>query len=67
MTNESYFTIEEVAIRLRVVYLTVYRWIVSGRLKAVRAGRQYRIAKSDLHDFISYKNKDKNEKHRNTR
>jgi len=58
MTEEKYYTIEEVAEMLKVVYLTVYRWIQDGKLKAYKAGKQYRINKSDLDRFItSYKGK----------
>ena len=58
MTNEQYYTIEEVAKMLKVVYLTVYRWIQSGKLVAYKAGKQYRVKKEDLNDFItSYKRK----------
>ena len=52
MTEEKYYTIEEVAEMLKVVYLTVYRWIQDGKLKAYKAGKQYRINKSDLDRFI---------------
>ena len=52
MTEEKYYTIEEVAKTLKVVYLTVYRWIQDGKLKAYKAGKQYRINKSDLDRFI---------------
>ena len=56
MTNEQYYTIEEVAEMLKVAYLTVYRWIQSGKLVAYKAGKQYRIKKADLDSFItSYK------------
>ena len=41
MTEEKYYTIEEVAEMLKVVYLTVYRWIQDGKLKAYKAGKQY--------------------------
>jgi putative molybdopterin biosynthesis protein len=58
MINEQYYTIEEVAKTLKVVYLTVYRWIQDGKLKAYKAGKQYRINKSDLDRFItSYERK----------
>ena len=58
MTEEKYYTIEEVAEMLKVVYLTVYRWIQDGKLKAYKAGKQYRINKSDLDGFItSYEGK----------
>ena len=58
MTDEQYYTIEEVARMLKVVYLTVYRWIQDGKLKAYKAGKQYRIKKPDLDRFItSYERK----------
>lgn len=58
MTNEQYYTIEEVAKTLKVAYLTVYRWIQDGKLKAYKAGKQYRINKTDLDRFItSYERK----------
>jgi len=53
MTEEKYYTIEEVAEMLKVVYLTVYRWIQDGKLKAYKAGKQYRINKTDLDRFIT--------------
>lgn len=55
MTKEQFYTIEEVAKMLRVVYLTVYRWIQSGKLKAYKAGKQYRIKKDDLDKFLKIK------------
>ena len=55
MTEEQYYTIEEVAKMLKVAYLTVYRWIQSGKLVAYKAGKQYRIKKSDLENFIEKK------------
>lgn len=53
MTDEKYYTIEEVAKMLKVVYLTVYRWIQSKKLTAYKVGKQYRIKKSDLDRFIN--------------
>jgi len=58
MTEEKYYTIEEVAEMLKVVYLTVYRWIQDGKLKAYKVGKQYRINKPDLDSVItSYERK----------
>ena len=58
MTDEQYYTIEEVAKTLKVAYLTVYRWIQDGKLVAFKAGKQYRVKKEDLDSFItSYKRK----------
>jgi len=61
MKNEQYYTIEEVAKMLKVVYLTVYRWIQSGKLSAYKTGKQYRIKEKDFNNFIK-KNKYNNEK-----
>lgn len=61
MTNrikDQYYTIEEVAKMLKVAYLTVYRWIKAEKLKAYKAGKQYRINELDIKYFItSFKNK----------
>ena len=55
MIKEEYYTIEEVAKMLKVVYLTVYRWIQDEKLTAFKAGKQYRIKKTDLDRFIEKK------------
>ncbi|MBP9817340.1 helix-turn-helix domain-containing protein [Candidatus Shapirobacteria bacterium] len=54
---DKYYSIEEVSKMLKVAYLTVYRWIRSGRLESVKAGRQYRINKIELDRFIKYNDK----------
>lgn len=55
MTEDKYYSIEEVAEMLKVAYLTVYRWIQSGKLIAYKAGKQYRVKKEDLDRFIERK------------
>jgi putative molybdopterin biosynthesis protein len=50
--NEICYTIEEVAKMLKVAYLTVYRWIQLKKLRAYKAGKQYRIWKNDLDIFL---------------
>ncbi len=57
MTEDQYYSIEEVAKLLKVAYLTVYRWIKSGKLIAIKAGKQYRIKKDDLNSFTSINKK----------
>ena len=51
--TDEYYTIQEVADKLKVAYLTVYRWIQTDKLKAVKAGKQHRISKNQLEDFIN--------------
>jgi excisionase family DNA binding protein len=53
MAEEKYYSIQEVANMLKVAYLTVYRWVQSGRLRAVKAGKQYRIERFELDRFIN--------------
>lgn len=55
LQKEQYYTLEEVAKTLKVAYLTVYRWVQANKLKAHKAGKQYRIKALDLEDFISDK------------
>ncbi|MFW5719800.1 MAG: helix-turn-helix domain-containing protein [Candidatus Dojkabacteria bacterium] len=50
--EEQYYTIKEVAETLKVAYLTVYRWVKDGKLKSVKAGKQYRIKQSQLDNFL---------------
>ena len=50
--KDEFYTIEEVAKMLKVAYLTVYRWIRAGKLTAVKAGKQYRISKVNLNNFL---------------
>lgn len=53
MIAEEYFSIEETSKMLKVAYLTVYRWIQSGKLTAHKAGKQYRIKESELNNFLT--------------
>ena len=55
MVDDKYYSIEEVAKILSVAYLTVYRWIQSGKLESKKAGKQYRIEENDLKRFIQMK------------
>lgn len=51
--NDEYYSIDEVAKMLKVAYLTVYRWIQTKKLIALKAGKQYRIRKDDLEVFLN--------------
>ena len=55
MDEDQYYSIEEVAKTLKVTYLTVYRWVRSKKLIALRAGKQYRIKSSNLKQFLKDK------------
>lgn len=51
MDKKEYVSPQEVAERLGVKVQTVYRWIKSGKLAAVKIG-QWRIAESTLQDLL---------------
>lgn len=53
--TDEYYTIQEVADKLKVAYLTVYRWVQTGDLEAVKVGKQYRIKNECLKKFIGVK------------
>ena len=54
MTEDQYYSIEEIAKMLKVAYLTVYRWVKKKMLIALKAGKQYRVKKEDLDRFLKY-------------
>ena len=49
--SQDFFTIDQVAERLNLHVKTVRQFVRDGRLKGVRLGKQYRIAREDLEAF----------------
>lgn len=52
MPQDQYQTVREVADRLKVAEATVRHWIKEGQLRAIDIGKGWRIADSDLADFL---------------
>lgn len=52
MADDGFLTVPEVAERLRVRTMTIYRWIEAGKLPALQVGKHYRIRASDLEDLL---------------
>jgi excisionase family DNA binding protein len=50
--EERYFTVEEVAERLKVSHMTIYRWIKAGKLGAYKMGGEFRITERDIERFL---------------
>jgi excisionase family DNA binding protein len=46
--DETYYTPQEIAEKLKVNIHTVYRWIRSGKLKATKVVDLWRISESEL-------------------
>ncbi len=60
--QDDMLTVEEVAKELRVDPKTVRRWIQRGELVAIDIGREYRIRRSALDDFIARRQTDRRDK-----
>jgi excisionase family DNA binding protein len=50
--QEEYYTVKEVADRLKVTRQAVYDWIRDGRLRAVKVGRRTRVPGSAVTEFL---------------
>ncbi|MEW6522831.1 MAG: helix-turn-helix domain-containing protein [Bacillota bacterium] len=51
-------TIEEAAEYLRVTPATIYRWCRSGKLPAIKVGKQWRLSVNDLKDWLEQQKDD---------
>lgn len=52
MKKPDFYLVEELADKLRVNKMTIYRWIKAGKLTAIRIGKHYRITKDDFEAFL---------------
>jgi excisionase family DNA binding protein len=50
---DQFYTPEEIAIILKTTRKTVYLWMRSGKLKALKAGSLWRIPQSALDEFLT--------------
>jgi excisionase family DNA binding protein len=50
--EDGFYTVEDVAKRLRVTAKTVRTWISQRRLTAFRVGREWRLREVDVQAFI---------------
>lgn len=53
MANEKeFYLVDELAKRLRVSTMTIYRYIRAKKVKAYKIGKEYRIDKTAFNDFL---------------
>ncbi len=50
--TEEFMTVAEVATRMRVSKMTVYRLLHGGELPAVRVGRSFRVREEDVDEYL---------------
>lgn len=52
MDKEEFYTAKELATKLRVNIMTIYRYIKAGRLKAYKIGKDFRIERDEFNAFL---------------
>lgn len=53
MDEKDFYTAQELADKLRVNVMTIYRYINAGKLKAYKIGKEFRIDKVEFSDFLN--------------
>ena len=51
-SSKEFYKAEDLAEKLDVNIMTIYRYINSGRLKAYKIGKEFRIDKDEFNDFL---------------
>lgn len=49
----EFYLVEELAEKLRVSPMTIYRYIKAGKVNAYKIGKEFRIGKVDFQDFLN--------------
>ncbi len=50
--NKEFYIAQELADKLRVNIMTIYRYIKAGKLKAYKIGKEFRIEKKEFQRFL---------------
>lgn len=52
MENKEFYLVEELAQKLRVSNMTIYRYIKAGKVKAYKIGKEFRIDEREFNKFL---------------
>lgn len=52
MSEGDFYTAQDLADKLQVNVMTIYRYIRSGKLKAYKIGKEYRIDDVEFNSFL---------------
>lgn len=50
--EDRFYTSEELASKLKVNVMTIYRYIKSGKIKAYKLGKEFRVEHSEFESFL---------------
>lgn len=53
MKEKDFYTAKELADKLSLNVMTIYRYIDAGKLKAYKIGKEYRVDQSEFERFMS--------------
>lgn len=51
--KKEFYTAQELAEKLRVNIMTIYRYIKAGKLKAHKIGKEFRINRKEFNNFLN--------------
>jgi len=52
MNKKEFYTAKELADKLRVNIMTIYRYIKAGKLRAHKIGKEFRIGEKEFNRFL---------------
>lgn len=52
MKKQEFYTAKELAEKLRVNIMTIYRYIKAGKLKAYKLSKEFRVDKKEFQRFL---------------
>lgn len=50
--KEEFYTAKDLADKLKVNIMTIYRYIDAGKIKAYKIGKEFRVDKKSFEDFL---------------
>ena len=50
--QKEFYLVEELAKKLRLSNMTIYRYIKAGKVKAYKFGKEFRIEKAEFEKFL---------------
>lgn len=53
MNKPEFYTAKELAEKLRVNIMTIYRYIGAGKLKSYKIGKEFRIDRKEFDSFLN--------------
>lgn len=51
--KKEFYTAQELAYKIRVNIMTIYRYIKAGKIKVYKIGKEFRIDKEEFNNFLN--------------